>query len=140
VDGVPRPLNQQMTYKGVLVENLPNLAWIFGYTNAPWTLKSEIAGSYLGRLFRHMADNGYQVATPRDADGNALDVGMLDALQSGYVQRAKDTLPRQGRSLPWRVLMHYGRDRRMLLRDRIEDGVLRFDSKAAAPAGLAAAA
>ena len=85
-----------MTYKGVLVEDLPNLAWIFGYTNAPWTLKSDIAGEYLCRLFKHMDDNGHAVATPRDAEDSALDMGMLDQLQSGYVQRAKDTLPRQG--------------------------------------------
>ena len=130
VDGAPRQFNQQMTYKGVLVENLPNLAWIFGYTNAPWTLKSEIAGSYLGRLIRHMDQQGYHVATPRDTEGNALDAGMLDSLQSGYVQRAKDILPRQGRALPWRVLMHYGRDRKMLLQAPIDDGVLRFGRSA----------
>jgi cation diffusion facilitator CzcD-associated flavoprotein CzcO len=37
VDGESRKLHDQMTYKGVLVENIPNLAWVFGYTNAPWT-------------------------------------------------------------------------------------------------------
>ncbi len=58
VDGEARELHDQMTYKGMLVEDIPNLAWMFGYTNAPWTLKSDIAGDYLCRLFRHMDDNG----------------------------------------------------------------------------------
>jgi cation diffusion facilitator CzcD-associated flavoprotein CzcO len=128
VDGEARALHEQMTYKGVLVEDLPNLAWIFGYTNAPWTLKSDIAGKYLSRLLKHMDDHGHLVATPRDADDSALDVGMLDSLQSGYVQRAKDTLPRQGSRNPWKVLMHYGQDSRMLLEEPIIDGLLQFEA------------
>ncbi|CLO86765.1 monooxygenase [Mycobacterium tuberculosis] len=63
VDGAEYQLPEKMTYKGVLLENAPNLAWIIGYTNASWTLKSDIAGAYLCRLLRHMADNGYTVAS-----------------------------------------------------------------------------
>jgi cation diffusion facilitator CzcD-associated flavoprotein CzcO len=129
VDGVPHTLRDQMTYKGVLVENLPNLAWIFGYTNAPWTLKSDIAGRYLSRLFTHMDDNGHAVATPRDRDGAALDEGILDMLQSGYVQRAKETLPRQGSTLPWKVLMDYRSDSKMLLEDPVDDSGLEFGAR-----------
>jgi cation diffusion facilitator CzcD-associated flavoprotein CzcO len=130
VDGEARKLNDQMTYKGVLVENIPNLAWVFGYTNAPWTLKSDIAGEYLCRLFKHMDDNGHTVATPLDIEGSAMDIGMLDQLQSGYVQRAKDTLPRQGSRHPWKVLMHYRKDSKMLLHDPVDDNMLQFDRTA----------
>jgi len=126
VDGEPRPLHGQLTYKGVLVENVPNLAWIFGYTNAPWTLKSDIAGKYLCRLLAHMDEHGYTMAVPRDRIGSALDEGMLDQLHSGYVQRAKDTLPRQGTATPWKVLMHYGKDSEMLLEQPVDDGLLEF--------------
>ena len=128
VDGVAKPLHEQLTYKGVLVESVPNLAWIFGYTNAPWTLKSDIAGRYLCRLFKHMDDHGHLVATPRDADDSALEMGMLDQLRSGYVQRAKDTLPRQGSKNPWKVLMHYGQDSKLLLEDAVDDGLLEFEA------------
>jgi len=110
----------------VLVEDIPNLAWMFGYTNAPWTLKSDIAGAYLCRLFRYMDDNGYAVATARDVEDCALDDGMLDSLQSGYVQRAKDIMPRQGSKLPWKVLMHYEKDSRMLLEEPVGDDALSF--------------
>ncbi|MDT5137688.1 MAG: hypothetical protein QOD58_1950 [Mycobacterium sp.] len=126
VDGEAHELHDQMTYKGVLVENIPNLAWIIGYTNASWTLKSDIAGAYLCRLFKYMDDNGYAVATPRDVENCALNIGMFDQLQSGYVQRANDTLPRQGSKYPWKVLMHYEKDSKTLLEDPVEDGVLRF--------------
>jgi monooxygenase len=131
VDGEARELHDQMTYKAVLVEDVPNLAWIFGYTNAPWTLKSDLAGQYLIRLLRHMKDNGHAVAVPRDTENSALDIGMVDNLQSGYVQRAKDTFPRQGATEPWKVLMHYGRDSRMLVEDSVDDGLMQFGLPAA---------
>ena len=128
LDDQPIALNQQMTYKGALIENVPNFMWVFGYTNAPWTLKSEIASRYLCRLFNYMDERGLAVATPQDRGNNALDDGILDSLQSGYVQRDKDCLPRQGRSGPWRVLMHYGKDRKVLLEEPIDDGHLAFEA------------
>ena len=136
VDGAARNMCDRMTYKGVLVQDVPNLAWIIGYTNASWTLKADIAGSYLCRLFKHMDDNGYAVAMPVDAQGCALDIGMFDQLNSGYVQRGQATLPRQGSQHPWKVLMHYKKDSKVLLDDPVDDGVLRFDR---ASAGVAVA-
>ncbi len=130
VDGEARDLHDQMTYKGVLVEDVPNMAVVLGYTNASWTLKADLAGAYLCRLFKYMDENGYAVATPRDVDGCAMDIGMFDQLNSGYVQRGQDVLPRQGSKHPWKVLMHYEKDSKILLEDPIEDGVLRFDTKA----------
>ncbi|MDR7086697.1 cation diffusion facilitator CzcD-associated flavoprotein CzcO [Aeromicrobium panaciterrae] len=131
VDGQPRELHDQLTYKSVLIEGVPNLAWIFGYTNAPWTLKSDIAGKYLCRLFKHMDENGLAIATPYDADDSALDDGILDSLQSGYVQRAKETLPRQGATGPWKVLMNYSRDTDLLLEDPVDDAAMRFETAGA---------
>jgi len=134
IDGETREFHDQMTYKGVLIENIPNLAWIFGYTNAPWTLKSDIAAKYLNRLFKHMDDNGLSVAVPRDDAGSALDDGMLDQLQSGYVQRSKNLMPRQGSTNPWKVLMHYGQDSKLLLEDPVDDGLLQFETPVPAEA------
>lgn len=127
VDGEALELCEQMTYKAVLVENIPNLAWIVGYTNASWTLKSDIAAIYLCRLLKHMDEHGHTVATPRDRDDSRTDAGMFDQLSSGYVQRAKDTLPRQGSRYPWQVLNDFGADSKMLLEDRVDDGLLQFD-------------
>jgi hypothetical protein len=104
---------------------------VFGYTNAPWTLKSDIAGAYLCRLLKHMDDHNHTVATPRDVEGSAMDIGMVDQLESGYVQRSKDLWPRQGSKNPWKVLMHYGKDSKMLLQDPVDDHLLQFSTTAA---------
>lgn len=127
LDGEVQAPNRAMTYKGVLVEDVPNLAVIFGYTNASWTLKVDIAADYVCRLLNHMDAKGYRVATPRDEEGCAEDSSVMDSLNSGYVRRASHRLPRQGSKPPWRVLNHYKRDRKILLEEPIEDGILRFD-------------
>ncbi len=43
------------------------------------------------------------------------------------MKRGQDTLPRQGSKHPWKVLMHYEKDSKMLLEDPVDDGVLRFE-------------
>ena len=128
VDGEAREMHERMTYKGVLMQDIPNMAFVFGYTHLPWTLKADIAGAYLCRLLKHMDDNGYTVATARDVEGCATDDPMISELQSGYVLRAKDIMPRQGSKLPWKVLMNYEKDSKMLLGDPVDDGVLSFEA------------
>lgn len=129
VDGHVRQQNKVLTYKAVLVQDAPNFAAIFGYTNAPWTMKADLASSYICRLLAHMDNKGYQSVVPRDLEGNALeDQSALDGLNSGYVLRGAPKLPRQGKKDPWRVLNHYKKDQKMLLKDPIEDGILVFDN------------
>jgi monooxygenase len=131
VDGRSLPINEQLTYKGVLVEGVPNLAWVFGYTNAPWTLKADLASGYVCRLLKHMDAQGVDVVTPRAPAGQKLDVSIMSSLSSGYVQRGNAVLPRQGRELPWRVLNHYERDRVTLMQDPVADAALEFRKTAA---------
>jgi hypothetical protein len=43
-------------------------------------------------------------------------------------------MPRQGREVPWRMLMDYARDRPMLLSEPIVDTVLQFSQRGSAAA------
>ncbi|MDP9142221.1 MAG: NAD(P)/FAD-dependent oxidoreductase [Pseudomonadota bacterium] len=126
VDDKPRTFSDSMMYKGVLVQDMPNMAWIIGYTNAPWTLKAEIASKYICRLINLMDQRGMQIAIPRDRANQKLTTSILDSLGSGYVQRARAELPRQGSALPWAVLHNYEIDKPMLMTDPVDDGVLEF--------------
>ncbi|WP_029919471.1 flavin-containing monooxygenase [Nevskia soli] len=126
VDQQPRPVSAAMTYKGVLMQDIPNMAWIVGYTNAPWTLKADIASHYICRLLNHMDAKGLAVATPHTSERSLENETIFGSLGSGYVRRASHLLPRQGRDLPWRVLHHYERDTEMLMNQPIDDGVLEF--------------
>ena len=47
VDGEKVDLAEQLTYKGMMLEGVPNLAMAVGYTNASWTLKCDLTCDYV---------------------------------------------------------------------------------------------
>ncbi|WP_068829286.1 flavin-containing monooxygenase [Pseudomonas sp. BMS12] len=128
IDGEPCRVPSKLVYKGVLVQDVPNAAWIFGYTNASWTLKADIAAEYVCRLLNHLGEHGQQVFVARDEQGCALDSSVMSSLNSGYVRRADGILPRQGDRAPWQVLNDYRKDVQLLCKGPIEDGILRFEA------------
>lgn len=124
VDGQAVQLGERMTYKAVLLQDVPNFAWMFGYINASWTMKTDLAAHYLCRLLRWMRDQGRTVVTPRAQGASPGEGNVFSDLNAGYVRRAARDLPRQGRTLPWRVLHNYAQDKKLLLEDSVADGAL----------------
>ena len=124
VDGRVQDLSKTLAYKAIMFGGLPNMAFIFGYTNASWTLKADLAADYVCRLIRHMDSKGYRSATPV-AGPEVRPAPFLD-FTSGYVQRALAALPSQGDRRPWRLRQNYAVDAMSLKFSRIEDGALRF--------------
>jgi cation diffusion facilitator CzcD-associated flavoprotein CzcO len=133
VDGEAVPLSERMTYKGLMLEGVPNAAMVIGYTNISWTLKADIVGQYLCRLFKHMDRKGYKTVVANGGDGERTDDTVLGGLTSGYLKRAADRLPRQGKAAPWSVLQDYLFDATVLRLRPIEDGVIEFDGKPKKP-------
>lgn len=127
VDGRPVDISDRLTYKSVMLEGVPNAAVIFGYINASWTLKVDIAAAYICRLINHMDAKGYHKVVPDSRGAEKSEDTVFGALSSGYVQRAAKTMPRQGKSGPWRVTQNYVRDVPVLRFGPIEDEHLRFD-------------
>jgi monooxygenase len=113
-----------LIYKGMMFSGLPNLANTFGYTNASWTLKSDLTARYFGRLLRHMDRHQHTVFTPT-ADSQVKPEPFLD-FTSGYVQRALALLPKQGDRKPWRLYQNYVLDWVALRFGRVADGVMQF--------------
>lgn len=108
VDGQRVEPAQSLGYKAMMYSDIPNLASSFGYTNASWTLKSDLTCAYVARLLNTMKKRGMRQATPRVG----ADVTREDFLSftSGYVQRAIDRFPKQGDKRPWRVHQNYTLD------------------------------
>ncbi len=124
LDGVPVSPDETMIYKGTLVSGVPNLALAFGYTNASWTLKTDLTAAYFCQLLRHMDKHGYTTFVPRpEADVEARP--FLD-LSAGYIRRSAHLLPSQGSRRPWRVYQNYLLDALMTRYGRVGDGVLEF--------------
>ncbi|MBW0147993.1 flavin-containing monooxygenase [Marinobacter arenosus] len=129
VDGQAVLMKDKVIYKNVMVEGMPNAGMIFGYTNISWTLKVDIAAEYLCRLMNLMDKRGYRVVMARDTENSRGEDTILGALNSGYVKRAADRLPRQGTHGPWKASQNYLEDVKILRFEPIEDGFLEFDGK-----------
>jgi cation diffusion facilitator CzcD-associated flavoprotein CzcO len=137
VDDTPAPMKSRLTYKGVLVEGVPNAAVVFGYTNASWTLKVDLASEYMCRLVNFMDEKGYRTVEVHDQEDLMTEDTVLGSLSSGYIQRAADQLPRQGSKAPFRVVQDYLRDLPLMRYKPIDDGYLQFDGQPArAPSSL----
>jgi cation diffusion facilitator CzcD-associated flavoprotein CzcO len=127
VDGAGKPISETMIYKNALVEGVPNAAMIFGYTNISWTLKVDIVADYVCRLLKHMDKNGHQSCVPVAPEGMITEDTIMGSLSSGYVARAQDQLPKQGKAGVWQARHNYLEDFKTLKIDGIEDEYLQFD-------------
>ena len=106
VDGEKVDPGERFIYKGLMLSGVPNLAWCIGYTNASWTLRADLSWKYVARFLNHLKDHGYSSGMPDPAGSSGDSAPALD-LQSGYVQRALDVLPQQGRKAPWTVRQNW---------------------------------
>jgi monooxygenase len=132
VDGRRVDLSTAMIYKGMMLSEVPNAAYTFGYTNASWTLKADLTCEYIARLLNHMDAHGYTQCVPR-RDPSVAEEPMID-FSSGYIQRSIAQFPKQGSRAPWRLYQNYALDLLALRRSPIDDGALEFSGpRAPAP-------
>ena len=125
VDGEVLEPGRALSYKGMMVSGVPNMALSAGYTNASWTLKCDLTCDYVCRLLNYMDRHGYRICTPVNREPN-LEVEAYMSLSSGYIQRALDKFPRQGARAPWKLYQNYIRDIFALRFGRLADGVMEF--------------
>ncbi|MFM2300965.1 MAG: hypothetical protein RLZZ84_701 [Pseudomonadota bacterium] len=126
VDGKPVEFGQHYFYRNCMFSNVPNMAGVFGYLNASWTLRVDIIADYLTRLFKAMDANKVQVATPVMPEGAEPEVDDIFDFSSGYIQRGKHLMPKNAATLPWRLNQDYRRDKQDMRHAPIDDGVMQF--------------
>jgi len=139
VDGAAVDVSNKLTYKGMMLEDVPNLAIAVGYTNASWTLKCDLTCQYVARLLNHMHRTGLRQCTPVNGDEDVERQPLL-GLSSGYVQRSAHRFPKQGSRFPWQVHQSYLRDYRALTRSSLHDDAMVFSNPTPAAEPIAAAA
>ena len=126
MDGQPIDTSQHMLYRGIMVSDIPNMALIIGYINASWTLKVDIAAEYICRLLNYMDRQGYAQVIAQGDQSELLQDTVMGSLSSGYIARAADVMPKQGKHAPWKVSNNDLADRKELKQASFEDGVLKF--------------
>ena len=126
IDGEELDIPNTMMYKGMMLSGVPNMAFVVGYTNASWTLKADLVCNHVCRLLNHMSKHGYAVVTPVADPGVEVE-DSWDVLTSGYIQRAKELLPKQGVSAPWRLHQNVLLDNMELRFGSVDTNELKFD-------------
>jgi cation diffusion facilitator CzcD-associated flavoprotein CzcO len=123
IDGAEFKPTERFVYKEYLLEDVPNMAWCIGYTNASWTLRADMTARAVAKLLEYMGSHGYTHAYPHLGDTPMQEKPAFD-LQSGYVQRAPNALPRSGTRRPWKVRHNYVLDVVDHRFDRIEESMV----------------
>jgi monooxygenase len=124
-NGEPVDLTQSMSYKGMMLSGMPNMAFTIGYTNASWTLKADLVSEYVCRILNYMDAGGFDTVVP-EHPGDSVDERPLMDFTPGYVLRALDSLPKAGSKAPWKLKQNYFLDVRMIRQGKVDDEALHF--------------
>ncbi|MEY3589009.1 MAG: FAD-containing monooxygenase EthA [Actinomycetota bacterium] len=132
VDGKPVNWNDTVTYRGMMFTGVPNLAWIFGYFRASWTLRVDLMGDFIARMFRHMDEKGAKRVTPRlrEKEDAGMPVGdwiKPDNFNPNYLMRSIHLMPKAGNKPEWMHDQDYWSEKDLLPSADLDDGCLVFE-------------
>jgi len=112
IDGVEYKASDHKIYKSVMLSDVPNTGFVFGYTNASWTLKADIASFYFCQMINYMRDNNVVKMMPVVDTNEDIEWGpFTGGLTAGYIVRAKSVVPQTGNKEPWSGGSNYLKDR-----------------------------
>lgn len=139
IDGAPLAPQDRFVYKAHLLEDVPNLAWCVGYTNASWTLRADMTARSVAKLLAYMRSRGYTHAYPHLGDQPMPEKLAWD-IQANYVLRNPHALPKSGTKRPWNVRQNFFADAIDHHFDRIDEDMVFGRSADVAPIKPAARA
>jgi cyclohexanone monooxygenase len=130
IDGAPVDFTQRLTWRGIMLEGLPNLAYVMGYFRSSWTLRLDLVCELVCRVLEHMQAHGHAVVAPalRSKDAGMPRLPWMDPqnFNAGYILRAQHRMFRQGDRDPWRHNLEYQEERSALPAVRADDSTLAY--------------
>ena len=128
VDGEPVDFTQQVTYRGTMITDVPNMAYVFGYFRASWTLRADLVSQFVCRLLTKMDEQGTPIVVPQlrpeDADMPLLDWSDPENFNPGYVMRSQHRMFKRGDREPWTHHKEYTEERAILPTADLDDGLV----------------
>jgi cation diffusion facilitator CzcD-associated flavoprotein CzcO len=128
VDGEPVDFTQHVTWRGIMINGVPNMAYTFGYFRHSWTLRVDLVSDLVSRLLSAMRDKGATMVVPtlrpQDADMRLLPWSDPDNFNPGYVMRSQHILYKQGDREPWTHMLEHQEERDILPAADLDDGTL----------------
>jgi cation diffusion facilitator CzcD-associated flavoprotein CzcO len=128
VDGEPVDFTEHVTWRGIMISGVPNMAYVFGYFRHSWTLRVDLVCDLIVRLLAGMRDKGATMVTPalrqEEADMPLLSFADPDNFNAGYVMRTQHLLYKRGDREPWIHLLEHEQERDILPKADLDDGSL----------------
>jgi monooxygenase len=130
VDGEPVDFAEHVTWRGIMINGVPNMAYVFGYFRHSWTLRVDLVTDLVARVMAHMQDLGATMVVPtlrpQDADMQLRPWSDPENFNPGYVMRAQHILFKQGDREPWTHMLEHEQEREILPKADLEDGTLAY--------------
>lgn len=127
VDGEVVDFTDRVTYRGMMITGVPNMAYVFGYLRSSWTLRADLVSDLVCRLLAHMAAKGATTVVPAlrpaDADMPRLPWADPENFNPGYITRSQHRMFKQGDREPWTHLHEYVQERHTLPVADLDDGL-----------------
>jgi cation diffusion facilitator CzcD-associated flavoprotein CzcO len=126
IDGKPLDFSKTVTYRGMMFTGIPNMAWVFGYFRASWTLRADLVGDFVCRLLNHMKQKGVQSVVPalrpEDKDMPLLPWIDPENFNPGYIMRGMHLLPKRGDKPEWQHTQDYWAEKDQWPAINLDDG------------------
>uniref|UniRef100_P9WEF4 FAD-containing monooxygenase vniE n=1 Tax=Virgaria nigra TaxID=1085564 RepID=VNIE_VIRNI len=101
VDGDRVTWGKKFAWNSAMIDGIPNMMFMLGYTNHSWTPGADDTAIYLGRLMSYMERIGAQTVVPRVPQAvAAAGIQKIWQLDATYVEEADERLPVCGNSGP----------------------------------------
>jgi cation diffusion facilitator CzcD-associated flavoprotein CzcO len=111
IDGKPLDFGSTVTYRGMMFTGVPNMAWVFGYFRASWTLRTDLVADFVCRLLTHMKEKAVSKVVPtlRPEDHNMPLLSWIDPenFNPNYLMRDMHLLPKRGDKPEWQHSQDY---------------------------------
>jgi cation diffusion facilitator CzcD-associated flavoprotein CzcO len=111
IDGKPLDFAETVTYRGMMFTGIPNMAWVFGYFRASWTLRTDLVADFVCRMLSHMKQKGARKVVPalRPQEDNMPLHSWIDPenFNPGYLMRDMHLLPKRGDKPEWQHSQDY---------------------------------
>jgi cation diffusion facilitator CzcD-associated flavoprotein CzcO len=128
VDGEPVDFTEHVTWRGIMISGVPNMAYTFGYFRHSWTLRVDLVCDLVGRLLTNMQDKGATMVVPElrpeDRDMQLQPWCAPENFNAGYVMRSQHILFKQGDREPWTHLLEHDEESEILPKADLDDGSL----------------
>jgi cation diffusion facilitator CzcD-associated flavoprotein CzcO len=130
IDGEPLDFSGTVTYRGMMFTGIPNMAWVFGYFRASWTLRADLVADFVCRLLNHMKKKGARMVTPalRAADRDMPILPWIDPenFNPGYLMRGMHLLPKRGDKPEWQHTQDYWTEKDEFPAIDLDDAAFRY--------------